>query len=44
MQNYCTESVWKNIKQICFTVFTAEEYITEINGTFEIKNFQLVKG
>ena len=44
MQNYCTENVWKNIKQICFTVFTEEEYITEINGTFEIKNFQLVKG
>ena len=44
MQNYGTENLWENIKQICFTVFTEEEYITEINGEFEIKNFQLVKG
>ena len=42
MKNYCTENLWENIKEICFTVFAEEEYITETKGTFEIKNFQLV--
>lgn len=34
---------WKDVREICFTIFADENYITGENGFIEVHNLQLVK-
>lgn len=40
----CEGAGWKQISEICFVIFTEEQYIDGINGHFEISDFKLASG
>lgn len=38
LKDYLEESAWKEIGEICFTVFLEDDYVTKDTGSLEIKN------
>lgn len=44
IKKYYTCSAWKNINEICFTLFHGDDYISDQTGCFVIKNIRLIKG
>lgn len=41
LKEYSERKAWKEIKEICFTIFLEEEYISADRGDFEIRNCML---
>ena len=43
LNQYGEESTWKDIEEICFTIFPEKKYMEKSKGEFVIKDFVLVK-
>ena len=43
MNELATEDAWKDVKEICFTIFANPQYINYGKGYIKVKDFNLSK-